>query len=194
MFDSNFPGNSLWPWEFHPLNLRLCLSQTLRNPESYYGDWPYGQRALAGYAGGTSRPLRGSRAKHAWRHSFQKTLQVHPSAARRSSQNSLLILQIQTIVKYTRPLMQSARTMLRPWTHEEPLFHLTFHRCWLSGICDVKASPHIEPEAPALSTPCTFVCPPPEKVSHPPWDSPWPGLGIKLRTLDSQNVAALVLR
>ena len=27
--DSTFPGNSLWPWEFHPLKLRFCLSQTL---------------------------------------------------------------------------------------------------------------------------------------------------------------------
>ena len=32
--DSTFPGNSLWTWEFHPLNLRFCLSQTLWNPES----------------------------------------------------------------------------------------------------------------------------------------------------------------
>ena len=27
--DSKFPGNSLWAWEFHPLRLRFCLSQTL---------------------------------------------------------------------------------------------------------------------------------------------------------------------
>ena len=27
--DSEFPGNSLWAWEFHPLILRCCLSQTL---------------------------------------------------------------------------------------------------------------------------------------------------------------------
>ena len=29
LLESNFPGNSLWAWEFHPLELRLCLSQTL---------------------------------------------------------------------------------------------------------------------------------------------------------------------
>ena len=34
LFDSNFLGNPLWTWEFHPLNLRLCWSQTLWNPES----------------------------------------------------------------------------------------------------------------------------------------------------------------
>ena len=28
-FDSNCPGDSLWAWEFHPFELRLCLSQTL---------------------------------------------------------------------------------------------------------------------------------------------------------------------
>ena len=28
LLDSNFPGNPLWAWEFHPLELRLCLSQT----------------------------------------------------------------------------------------------------------------------------------------------------------------------
>ena len=39
--DSKLQGNPLWTWEFHPLNLRFCLSQTLRNPESWYGDWPY---------------------------------------------------------------------------------------------------------------------------------------------------------
>ena len=27
--DSNFPANSLWVWGFHPLTLRLCLSQIL---------------------------------------------------------------------------------------------------------------------------------------------------------------------
>ena len=32
LLDSNFPGNLLWTWEFHPLELRLCLSQTLWNP------------------------------------------------------------------------------------------------------------------------------------------------------------------
>ena len=26
------PGNSLWAWESHPLELVLCLSQTLWNP------------------------------------------------------------------------------------------------------------------------------------------------------------------
>ena len=29
LLDSNFPGNTLWAWEFHPLISRLCLSQTL---------------------------------------------------------------------------------------------------------------------------------------------------------------------
>ena len=29
LLDSNFPGNSLPAWEFHPLILILCLSQTL---------------------------------------------------------------------------------------------------------------------------------------------------------------------
>ena len=29
LLDSNFPGNSLWAWEFHPLKSRFCLSQTL---------------------------------------------------------------------------------------------------------------------------------------------------------------------
>ena len=29
--DSNFPGHSLWTWEFHPSILRFCLSQTLWN-------------------------------------------------------------------------------------------------------------------------------------------------------------------
>ena len=26
-------GNSLWTWEFHPLQITLCLSETLRNPQ-----------------------------------------------------------------------------------------------------------------------------------------------------------------
>ena len=34
LLGSGFPGNSLWTQEFHPLRLRFCLSQTLRNPES----------------------------------------------------------------------------------------------------------------------------------------------------------------
>ena len=29
ILDSNFPGNPLWAWEFHPLELILCSSQTL---------------------------------------------------------------------------------------------------------------------------------------------------------------------
>ena len=29
LLDSNFPGSSLWAWEFHPFKLRLCWSQTL---------------------------------------------------------------------------------------------------------------------------------------------------------------------
>ena len=32
LLESNLPGNFLWAWEFHPLTLRLCLSQSLRNP------------------------------------------------------------------------------------------------------------------------------------------------------------------
>ena len=28
LLDSNFPANPLWAWQFHPLNLRLCLSRT----------------------------------------------------------------------------------------------------------------------------------------------------------------------
>ena len=28
LLDSNFPGNSLWTWEFHPLKIILRLSQT----------------------------------------------------------------------------------------------------------------------------------------------------------------------
>ena len=34
LLDSNFPVNPLWAWEFHPLKLRLCSSQALRNPVS----------------------------------------------------------------------------------------------------------------------------------------------------------------
>ena len=30
--DSNFPGNSLWAWEFLPVTLRFCLIQTLWHP------------------------------------------------------------------------------------------------------------------------------------------------------------------
>ena len=33
LLDSSFPVNPLRAWEFHPLNLRLCLSPTLRNPQ-----------------------------------------------------------------------------------------------------------------------------------------------------------------
>ena len=33
LLDSTFPGNPLWTWESHPLELRLCLSQTLWNPQ-----------------------------------------------------------------------------------------------------------------------------------------------------------------
>ena len=29
LVDSNFPGNYLWAWEFHPLGSISCLSQTL---------------------------------------------------------------------------------------------------------------------------------------------------------------------
>ena len=29
LLDSNFPGNPLWAWEFHPFALRLRLGQTL---------------------------------------------------------------------------------------------------------------------------------------------------------------------
>ena len=29
LLDSNFPGNPLRAWEFHPLSFRLCSSQTL---------------------------------------------------------------------------------------------------------------------------------------------------------------------
>ena len=32
LLDSNFWENSLWAWEFHPLNLWFCLSQTLWDP------------------------------------------------------------------------------------------------------------------------------------------------------------------
>ena len=38
--DSNFPGKSLWAWDFHPIRSRFCLSQALRNPDSRYRDWP----------------------------------------------------------------------------------------------------------------------------------------------------------
>ena len=38
--DSTLSEKSLWTWEFHPFNLRFCLSQTLWSPESFYGDWP----------------------------------------------------------------------------------------------------------------------------------------------------------
>ena len=31
---------SLWVWEFQPPKQLLCSSQTLWNPESWYGDWP----------------------------------------------------------------------------------------------------------------------------------------------------------
>ena len=41
LLDSNFPGNPPWTWEFHPSQLILCLSQTLRDPECQQGDWPY---------------------------------------------------------------------------------------------------------------------------------------------------------
>ena len=33
LLDSNFPGNSLWAWELHPLDLRSCSSQTLWYPQ-----------------------------------------------------------------------------------------------------------------------------------------------------------------
>ena len=33
LLDSNFPGNPLWTWEFHPFKFRLCLSQTPWNPQ-----------------------------------------------------------------------------------------------------------------------------------------------------------------
>ena len=33
LLESNFPGNRLWAWEFHPLKLRSCLSQTLWNQQ-----------------------------------------------------------------------------------------------------------------------------------------------------------------
>ena len=39
--ESNIPGDPLLTWEFHPLKSTLCLSQTLRNPESQYGAWPW---------------------------------------------------------------------------------------------------------------------------------------------------------
>ena len=34
-----FRGIPYWAWEFHPCE--FCLSQTLWNPESEFGDWPY---------------------------------------------------------------------------------------------------------------------------------------------------------
>ena len=33
LLDSNFPGNSLWTWEFLPLNITWCLSQAPWNPQ-----------------------------------------------------------------------------------------------------------------------------------------------------------------
>ena len=33
LLDSSFPGSPLWTWEFHPSTLRLCLNQTLCNPQ-----------------------------------------------------------------------------------------------------------------------------------------------------------------
>ena len=33
LLDSKFPGNPLWAWEFHPLELRLRWSQTPWNPQ-----------------------------------------------------------------------------------------------------------------------------------------------------------------
>ena len=41
LLDSNFQENPLWTWEFHPLKLRFCLSQTLWTPDSQQGDWLY---------------------------------------------------------------------------------------------------------------------------------------------------------
>ena len=37
LLDSNFPGNSLWTWEFHPLKLRLCSSRTPLNSTMLVG-------------------------------------------------------------------------------------------------------------------------------------------------------------
>ena len=34
LLDSNFPGNSPWAWEFHPLNSRFCSSPAHWNPEA----------------------------------------------------------------------------------------------------------------------------------------------------------------
>ena len=34
LLDSNFQVGSLWAWAFHPFELRVCLSQTLWNPNS----------------------------------------------------------------------------------------------------------------------------------------------------------------
>ena len=42
--DSNFLGHSLRTWESHPLKLRTCLSQTLRNPDSSFLNWPHVER------------------------------------------------------------------------------------------------------------------------------------------------------
>ena len=39
--DTTFPGNALRTSELHPLISRLWLSQTLWNPETWYGDWLY---------------------------------------------------------------------------------------------------------------------------------------------------------
>ena len=33
LLDSNFPGDPLWTWEFHPFKLTLRSSRTLRNPQ-----------------------------------------------------------------------------------------------------------------------------------------------------------------
>ena len=42
--EPEFLGNSPWTWEFHPLRFRICLSQTLWNPDSSFVDWLYGHR------------------------------------------------------------------------------------------------------------------------------------------------------
>ena len=41
LLDSNFPGNPLWTWEFHPFKIILCLSRTFWNPQSWKEDWAY---------------------------------------------------------------------------------------------------------------------------------------------------------
>ena len=55
------PRGRWWAWEFHPLRSRCCLSQTLRNPESYHGDWPHmcrdAGRAAVSYAGFRCGPM-----------------------------------------------------------------------------------------------------------------------------------------